>query len=106
METNGNKWKQMETQKKCPFFGFTNWLTGLHHNSLNVSKSADCIAPFCSFLLLFAPFCSMANPCGNHGVNLHRIPIKTFFIVIGNPVSQIENFSKRGIFVYCKSLMV
>ena len=98
---NGNKWKQMETQKKCPFFGFTNLLTGLRHKSLDVSKSADCIAPFCSFLLLFAPFCSMANPCGNHGVNQSNNPfckILTFF--------QIEKFSKRGIFVYCKSLMV
>jgi hypothetical protein len=56
---NGNKRKQTETQKKCPFFGFTTWLTGLGHKSLDVSKSDDCIAPFCSFLLLFAPFCSV-----------------------------------------------
>ncbi len=62
---NGNKWKQMETQKKCPFFDFTSWLTGLRHKSLDVSKSADCIAPFCSFLLLFAPWQIPAGTMGS-----------------------------------------
>jgi hypothetical protein len=62
------KWKQTETNgntKKCPFFGFTTWLTGLGHKSLDVSKSDDCIAPFCSFLLPFAPFQILAGTMGS-----------------------------------------
>jgi len=57
METFGNK-------KKCPFFGFKNWLTGLHHKSLEVPKKIDCIAPFCSFLLLLLLFKTLREPWG------------------------------------------
>jgi hypothetical protein len=73
------KWKQMETngnKKKCPFFGFKNCLTGLHHKSLEVHKKVDCIAPFCSFLLLFAPFAPFQNSAGTMG-STHRI---SFFV--------------------------
>jgi hypothetical protein len=74
METFGNK-------KKCPFFGFKNWLTGLHHKSLEVPKKIDCIAPFCSFLLLLLLFKTLREPWGQHIGCIKLVILKGYFYI-------------------------
>ena len=89
------KWKQMETfgnKKKCPFFGFKNCLTGLHDKSLEVHKKVDCIAPFCSFLLLLLLFKTLREPWGQ--------PIEYPFLLNLNFFSNWKiYFQKRTFFL-------
>ena len=65
---NGNKWKQMETQKKCPFLVLQIGLLVYVTNPwmyLKVLTASLLFAPFCSFLLPFAPWQIPAGTMGS-----------------------------------------
>ena len=97
---NGNKWKQMETQKKCPFFGLKNGLLVYVTNPWMCLKVLTALLLFTPFYSFYS-FYSFSNPHGNHGVNQSNNPfceILTFF--------QIEKFIFRNGHFFCPFLVL